>query len=188
MALYAADNNQEMPPQSIKGVGTLSVILAPYAGGMKSEFVAQDIFYCPETVAQKSPPAMGYPVTDKIGYKGWSGYFLSYAINASVHTLVGYEEDVSQPQKRATRKTEIIIPTKTVSLMDLTLPWPQGGAPPSSTFAGASYFDPASSSFALGMHHGAVGNILFCDGHVESFGKKSKVPVATLPSQTEPWQ
>lgn len=188
--MYSGENQGKMVPQYDMGA-TLSILLAPYAGDMKAPMIAPDIFYCPENVAQKTPPAAGYRITSKVYNKGWSGYFIGYLMNTSIHTMVYLDEEElaagkTEPSRRAVRRTEIEMASKTVSLMDL-LPWPQNGAPPSSGLARDYYFDPGQSSFALGVPHHGFGNILFCDGHVESFSGKQKLPVSSLPDQTETW-
>lgn len=189
-ALYAAENNSLFAPGSVEKDRTFSYYLAPYLGGMKSPTVAPDVFYCPETIAQKSPPALGFGTSPADYYKGWAGYFLSYFINSSIHANL-YVDPADRAQGKTNwkyppvRLPEVQMPTKTVSLMEMTLPW--SSSPPSSTFGGAAYFDPKNGSFAVGMHHRGTGNILFVDGHVESFGDDRPIPVATLPSQTETW-
>jgi prepilin-type processing-associated H-X9-DG protein/prepilin-type N-terminal cleavage/methylation domain-containing protein len=183
--LYSSDNNGDVPPLYDMGT-TFSVLLAPYAGGMKAPSIAPDIFYCPENVAQNSPPAGGYRVTSEIYYKGWSGYFLGYLVNGSVHSQIYLDIGEVSLTRRAVKRVEIQRPSKTVSLMDLS-PWPQNGAPPSSGLAREYYFDPSQSSFALGTPHQGLGNVLFCDGHAETFSGKEKLHVISLPDQTEVW-
>ncbi len=188
--LYSSENEGKMPPQYDMGA-TFSVLLSPYAGGMKAPMIAPDIFYCPENVAQKTPPAAGYRITSKIYNKGWSGYFIGYLMNASIHTMIYLDESeiaagMTEPSRRAVRRMEIEMPSKTVSLMDL-LPWPQNDGPPSSALGRSYYFDPAQPEFSLGVPHHGFGNILFCDGHVEAFSGRQKLPVASLPSQRETW-
>lgn len=187
---YSTDNDGQVPPQYDMGA-TFSVLLSPYSGGMKGPMIAPDIFYCPENVAQKNPPAGGYRVTSKIYNKGWSGYFIGYLMNASIHKMIYLDEGelnagVTSPSRRALRRVEIELPSRTVSLMDL-LPWPQNSAPPSSELGRDYYFDPAKPEFALGVPHNGSGNILFCDGHVEGFSGREKLTVMSLPDQREPW-
>lgn len=184
---YAGDNDGYLPSGFNPSESTLVRALEPYAGPMKEAQMAADIFYCPTNVRLGSPPKNGYPTGVNQRYKGFAGYFLNYVINGSIHPIKGLPQEGEPTPKYRIRLSEIRIPARTVSLLDLITRAPSVTAPPSSGFAKATYFNPASTSFGLGLVHNGRGNILFVDGHVESFDGSAPLPVQSLPDTDTTW-
>ncbi|HRJ72580.1 MAG TPA: prepilin-type N-terminal cleavage/methylation domain-containing protein [Terrimicrobiaceae bacterium] len=188
---YAADNGGYLPPGSRKNMGgTFSVVLANFSGTMKGPAIAPDIFYCPANVRMSSPPAPGYPTGPSgRGYKGWSGYFLNYLINGSVFLITSDDitsADYVPDQSARVRLPAVQVPSKTVALMDLPTRFSPNVAPPTSKLAGRNYFTATNVNFSLGIVHNGLGNVLFVDGHVESF-KRVDLPLISSPSATTTW-
>lgn len=188
---YASEHDGFLPPGSRTGWGTFSRVLSPYTAPMKSNTMAADVFYCPANVRLNSPPAGGYPTGGQSeGYKGWSGYFFNYAINASIFPITNGDPNSSafvQESEARVRLSGIPIPSRTVALLDMRTRAPGVGGPPSSGLANRNYFDPAHSNFMLGLVHQGKGNVLFLDGHVAAFDGNSKMSVISLPGREEPW-
>jgi prepilin-type N-terminal cleavage/methylation domain-containing protein/prepilin-type processing-associated H-X9-DG protein len=186
---YAADNNNFLPPGNRSNMGGgFHRILAQYTAPMKTTTMSSDVFYCPANVRLGGPPENGFPVGT--GYKGWSGYFFNYMLNASVFRITNPDITASTyvPDSEARiRLSSVQVPSRTVALMDLPTTTKQNAGPPTSQLINATYFIPTNSAFSLGVVHGNVGNVLFVDGHVEAFDRKSRMKVMSLPSQSEPW-
>ncbi len=187
ITLYASEHQGFLPSGWSPQQGTLITGLMPYLGPMKEAQIAPDVFYCPTNERLGSPPAEGFPTGAFKRYKGFSGYFINYVINASVLPIQGLPEP-GQPEPRYRyRLSEVRIPTKTVMLLDMRTRAPGVTAPPSSTLARATYFDPSHAQFSLGLVHGGRGNILFVDGHVESFDGSRPLPVQSFPDRATTW-
>ncbi len=188
---YAADNAGRLPPGSRASVGNITRLLSEYTAPMKSQLISADVFYCPTNVRLGSPPAAGYPTgPGGQGYKGWSGYFLNYLFNASVF-LITTSDPLSSAYVSSTeaqvRLSSIQIPRQTVAFLDMHTRAPGVSGPPTSGLARAQYFNPEDKNFALGTPHNGLGNILFVDGHVESFNRELPLPVNSLPERTTTW-
>lgn len=189
---YAAENGGWLPPGSRSNMGgTFSRILSAYTQPMKSATMAADIFYCPANVRLGSPPAAGYGSGGQPdGYKGWSGYFFNYCLNASVFKITnsdigsgGYVPD----QEARIKLAAILRPARTLALVDMRTRAPGVSGPPTSGLTKRTYFDPSNASFTMGAVHSGLGNVLFVDGHVESFPGSQPLPVCSLPGQETPW-
>jgi prepilin-type N-terminal cleavage/methylation domain-containing protein/prepilin-type processing-associated H-X9-DG protein len=187
VGLYVAENDGYLPPGSISGVseggGNFVRVLEPYTAPMIPtpptvvSTMASDMFYCPTNVRLGSPPAGGFNNPNP-GYKGFGGYMINYLINGSVFPIGTGLSRV--------RAASVQMPSRTVALMDLPTRAPGVTSPPTSNLGTRAYFDPGTAQFILGVVHGNSGNVLFVDGHVEAFGK-TKLPVASLPTQTVTW-
>lgn len=191
---YAGDNNGRLPPGARSNMGgTLEDILADggYTEAKKAPLVSADVFYCPTNQRLQSPPAGGYPTgPGGTGYKGWAGYMIGYTFNASLfkqtNSTIGNAGYTPDSEARVSLAS-IKLPSRTVALLDMYTRPLTVSAPPSSGLAKNTYFNPASSSFGLGTIHNGLGNILFLDGHVESFSRNAPLSVCSLPGQEEPW-
>lgn len=183
--LYASEHGGMLPPASHPVLGKFSALLAPYTVSMLSDVQAAEVFYCPENVRLDSPPAEGYTRGSVSGYKGWGGYFFGYLINTSFFPVNGTGAPDNPNRVALARASK---PAQTVALMDMMTRGPSVTAPPTSSLAGARYFDPANPAFSLGRIHNESGNILFLDGHVQSYSGESNLRVISVRDQTEPWQ
>lgn len=191
--VYSSENNGWLPPGSRSNMGgTFSRILSEYMHQpMKSQTMAADVFYCPANVRLESPPALGYASGGQPnGYKGWSGYFFNYCLNASIFKISNSDTNnsgyVSDNEGRV-RLASILLPSKTLALVDMHTRAPGVSGPPTSGMAKKTYFDPSNASFTMGAVHSGKGNVLFVDGHVETFTGTQPLPVCSLPNQETPW-
>ncbi len=185
---YTAENKGFLPSGYSPMEGTIVKALSRYTGGMKEPQMAHDLFYCPTNERLGSPPVNGYPNRGASGrYKGFAGYFMGYVINGGIHPIRGEPSETDPNPVYRYHMTEVKIPAKTVSLLDLMTRAPTVTAPPSAGFAKGSYFNPASTAFNLGLVHNGKGNILFIDGHVESFNGNAPLPVQSLPNKETTW-
>lgn len=188
---YAADNGGRLPPGSRASVGNFGRLLSEYTQPMKSPTMSADIFYCPGNVRRNSPPAGGYPTgPGGTGYKGWSGYFFNYLLNASLFRITNSDPSNAAftPDGEAqVRLASISVPSKTVALMDMRTRAPGVGGPPTSGLARGTYFDPDNANYSLGAVHNGKGNILFIDGHVKVFSDDKPLPVISLPDRATTW-
>lgn len=185
--VYAGENEGYLPPGNRPNIGNFGRLLAEYSQPMKQNNMSADVFYCPSNVRLGSPPAQGYSPGE---YKGWSGYFFNYVLNASVFPVttsdvsnVGYVPD----SQGRLRMSSLAMPSRTVALMDMRTRTSSSGGPPTSSLAKGTYFDPKDPNFSLGVVHQGLGNVLFVDGHVEAFTDSAPLPVASLPTQTKTW-
>lgn len=183
---YANDHNQYLPPGNRVGMGNFGRLLSGYIAPMKTTTMSADVFYCPANERAGSPPPDGYPPNR---YKGWSGYFFGYLLNASLFRITSSDPAASTyiPDNEGRIKLSAVAsPGKIVALMDMPTRQPGVGGPPTSGLANRNYFDPASPQFSLGLVHSGAGNILFLDGHVKAF-RRQRLPVMSLPGQTTTW-
>lgn len=185
---YVGEHDGYLPPGSRSAgpdAGNLIRLLAEYTTPMITLTMAPDLFYCPTNVRLGSPPAGGFPPNQ---YKSFGGYPTNFLINASIFLITnGDANNAGYAPVGRVRLSSVILPSKTVALSDMYTRAPGVTAPPASGLAKAYYFDPTNSSFFLGRIHNNLGNVLFLDGHVESFNGASKVPVKSLPEQTTTW-
>ena len=181
-AAYGADNGDYIVPVRNPNLGvTITRLLVPYLGPMRTTTWAQDAAYCPTNESLGSPPPQGYVFGANPNYKGWSGYFIGYRINASAH---GGLDPVLYPFRRI---DEFPNASKTVSLGDTQTRLIPTGGPPTSSMTNANQFVPTNGGYILGtIHQGKAGNIMFLDAHAESF-KPIRLPVYSLPGQQAPW-
>lgn len=183
---YTADNNGRLPPGNRASIGNFGRLLSAYTAPMKSTTMSADVFYCPGNVRLGSPPMEGYAG----GYKGWSGYFFNYVLNASLFPITSSDPNSTTyiPDHEAVVSLgSILIPSKTVALMDMPTRAPGTSGPPTSGLARGTYFDPNHAQFILGTVHDGLGNILFIDGHVEAFNRTKPLPVNSLPGRETTW-
>lgn len=185
--VYVGEHDGYLPPGSRNASdgGNLIRLLAEYTSPMITLTRAPDLFYCPTNVRLGSPPAGGFPPNQ---YKGFGGYPTNFLINASIFLITNGDPNNSgySPIGRV-RLSSVLLPSKTVALSDMYTRTPDVTAPPASGLAKAAYFDPKNSNFFLGRIHNNLGNVLFVDGHVESFNGADKVPVKSLPEQATTW-
>lgn len=184
---YAVENDGWLPPghRSSMGGSFGKILSAGYLEPMQTITMAADVLYCPTNVRLGSPPAGGYAN----GYKGWSGYFFGYLLNASLFPItnsdIGNAAYVSDAEGRV-KLVNARYPSKIVALLDMPTRAPGVSGPPTSGLARNTYFNPEHAQFSLGTIHSNTGNILFLDGHVAAF-KREKLPVMSLPNQETTW-
>lgn len=189
--MYSNDNHGWLVPVYMQTTPTngetISVTLShgKYVGPMKSPYMAPDVMYCPTAEMLDMPPKEGWN-----GYKGWSGYFFGYLVNASLH---GFYLDPPYPSLPAPiKRTKISNPSEYLELCDLSIYWAQypgpGGSPPTSSLASGVYFDPSNPpAYCLGLIHGGkAGNILHLDGSARTY-QKEHLHLRSVPGQTAPW-
>jgi len=172
---YLNDNDDYMTPFWNRDSNkTFEALLEPYLGKKPSPKEGQPIVYCPTNEANGNPPAGGFPST---GLKGWSGYSFGYLLNAQVHGAVTIPSYNMQP----VRITEVLAPSLVLQINDIK---PRGPKyqPPVSGMYSLIYFDPAGW-LVLGTPHSKAGNVLFVDGHVESFRGDKVLPVCSRRDQ-----
>jgi len=179
---YTGENDGYLPPGNRTGsnAGNLIRLLAEYTSPMITPTMAPDVFYCPTNVRLKSPQPGDY--------KAFAGYPTNFLINASIFLITNGDPSNSgySPNGRV-RLSSVIMPSKTVALSDMYTRPANVTAPPTSALSKATYFDPTNASFFLGRIHNGLGNVLFLDGHIESFNGSGKVAVKSLPEQTTTW-
>jgi prepilin-type N-terminal cleavage/methylation domain-containing protein/prepilin-type processing-associated H-X9-DG protein len=190
--MYSNDNNGWLAPVYMAATSqTIEEILSvgKYVGPMKSTFMAPDVMYCPTAEMLDMPPKEGWSGAGYSNYKGWQGYCFGYLINASVH---GFAIDPPAPGLPvAVKRTQFSNPSEYLEFCDLGIYWAQypgpGGSPPVSGLAGASYFNPNSAGFCLGLIHGGkAGNILHLDGSARTY-QKEYLHLRSVPGQKAPW-
>ncbi len=187
---YVAENDGYLPPGNRDGVdgGNITVLLSQYTSPMIYPTMASDVFYCPTNVRLKSPPAGGYNKGAWGHYKGFSGYWSNFTINRDIFPISS-----SDPQSGVyaangrVRAAAVIMPGKTVALADMYTRPPEVNNPAIPYLRDPNNFDPKHKSFFLGRIHNNLGNVLFLDGHVESFGGSEKMAVKSIPDQTTTW-
>jgi len=184
---YAVDNGGWLPPgyRSSMGGSFGKILSAGYLEPMRTVTMAADVLYCPANVRLGSPPAGGYAN----GYKGWSGYFFGYLLNASLFLItnsnIGNAAYVSDVESRV-KLVNVRHPSQIVALQDMPTRALGVSGPPTTGLTRNTYFNPEHPQFSLGTIHFNTGNILFLDGHVVAFQKK-KLPVMSLPDQETAW-
>jgi prepilin-type processing-associated H-X9-DG protein len=188
--MYSNDNHGWLVPVYMQTTAlngeTISITLSHgrYVGPMKSTYMAPDVMYCPTAEMLDMPPREGWN-----GYKGWSGYFFGYVVNASLH---GFALWGTSTLPKPVKRTTISNPSEYLELCDLSIYWAQypgpGGAPPVSGLASGVYFDPANSAaYCLGLIHGGkAGNILHLDGSARTY-QKEYLHLRSVPGQQGPW-
>jgi len=184
---YVSEHDGYLPSGWNPMEGTIVKALTPYLAPMKSATVAADVFYCPANERLDSPPAEGFLQAGGKRYKGFAGYFIGYLINGGIHPIQGLPEEGKPEPIYRYRITQVLIPAKTVSLLDLITRKPGVTAPPSSGLGRNYYFNPKDKNFALGLVHNGKGNVLFIDGHVEAFDDSRPLPVQSLPGRDTTW-
>lgn len=188
---FVSDHDGNLPPGArVSGFpGNFHRALEPYLGEMLEQHISQDVFYCPTNVRLGSPPPRGFN-TPGPNYKGWSGYFMGYLFNASLFRItngnINNPSYVPESESRI-RYHSVLHPSNTVALMDMRTRAPGVGGPPTSGLARGTYFDPNHAQWSLGLVHNGHGNMLFLDGHIESFDGSERLSVRSLPQQEEPW-
>jgi prepilin-type N-terminal cleavage/methylation domain-containing protein/prepilin-type processing-associated H-X9-DG protein len=185
--LYANDNNGYIVPSYLLDPSGLSgqtittlLVNSRLLGTMKSTYIAPDVMYCPTAELRYMPPKEGFDEGGGIFYKGWSGYFIGYLVNASVHAFcVG---DV-----RPVKISQIRDPSEYLSMCDLPGPMPNGGGPPLSTMNSGIYFTAVGTPYyTLGLYHNNGGNVLLLDGSARTY-MGGHLRLKSLPGQEGTW-
>jgi len=188
--MYSNDNQGWLVPVYMQTTAlngeTISITLSHgrYVGPMKSPIMAPDVMYCPTAEMLDMPPKEGWG-----GYKGWSGYFFGYVVNASLH---GFSLWGTSSYPKPVKRTTISNPSEYLELCDLSIYWAQypgpGGSPPVSSLASGVYFDNSNpAAYCLGLIHGGkAGNILHLDGSARTY-QQGYLHLRSVPGQKGPW-
>ncbi|MCC6683047.1 MAG: prepilin-type N-terminal cleavage/methylation domain-containing protein [Phycisphaeraceae bacterium] len=182
-AVYSHDHDGYIIPYYVVARGySVEELLQPYIGKKNATTVGQDVVYCPTNELLDNPPQGGFP---PLAYKGWSGVFFGYLINAQMHGII-YSSSGAFPPRRV---EDVPAPSITLSHCDLYDRYPAGSGPPVSGMYNWQYFDPDFiQTFVLGTPHTHnTGNVLLMDGHVASYRGDEFLSLASLPGQKAAW-